>query len=450
MSAAGLYVLAPLLAAALLAVLPSRWGARVNLAAAALTFALAAWLPWTAPGTWLLADRLGIHLAVLTAFVGLTTAWYSPAYLAAERAFDARRTRLYHVGFQAVLGFTLLALLSDNIGLTWAATVAATIALMLVVSLPGTRAAAEAAWRMFVLCGAALALALFGTVVLVLAAQPVLGPGWVAPGWAAMSWSGLAIAAPRCPGALLSLAFAFLLAGYGALAALAPLHGWMPDAQAEEGPLPVSAILSGGLLNAALAVILRLRGVLEANAEAVAPGPPIMALGLLSALLGAFALWRQRDFRRFLALSTIGQGGLAAFAFGLGGPGATFAGLLHLTVHTLVKAALFQGAGGGLLLTAGLIALAGLPPFGLFTSEILILAETARRAPWLVLPLGAALVAGAWAVLARLHAPRPASLAPNPAALAGGWLHLAFAVLLGFAVPAPVAAWMRAAAAGLP
>lgn len=440
MSAAGLCVLVPLLAAALLAVLPARWGARANLAAAALTFALAAWLPWAAPGRWLPADKLGIHLAVLTAFVGLTTACYSPAYLATERMLNAR---LYHAGFQAVLGFTLLALLSDNIGLTWAAVAAATIAVMLVVSLPGTRAATEAAWRLFILGGAALALALFGTVVLIVAAQPALGQGW-----ATMSWSGLAATAPRCSGALLSLAFAFLLVGYGTLAGLAPLHAWMPDVQAE-GPLPVSAIVSGGLLNAALAVILRLRDVLHANAEAVAPGPPIMALGLLSVLLGAFALWRQRDLGRFLAFSTIGQGGLAAFAFGLGGPGATFAGLLHLTVHTLVKAALFQGAGSGLLLTAGLVALAGLPPFGLFTSELLILAETARRAPWLLAPLGIALVAGAWAVLARLQAQHPGP-APDPAALTCAWLHLALALLLGLAMPAPVAAWMRAATAGLP
>lgn len=443
MSAAGC-VLVPLLAAVLLSVSPSRWGARINLAAAALTLALAALLPWGAPGSWLRADRLGVHLAVLTAFVGLTTAWYSLAYLAAERALNAR---LYHAGFQAVLGFTLLALLSDNVGLTWAAAVAATGAVMLVVALPGTRAATEAAWRMFVLGGTALALALFGTVALVLAAQPALGPDWAARGWTAMSWDGLAAVAPRCSGTLLSLAFAFLLVGYGALAALAPLHAWLPDAQAA-GPTPVSAILSGGLLNAALAVILRLRGVLDANAEAVAPGPPMMALGLLSALLGAFALGRQRDLGRFLAFSTVGQNGLAAFAFGLGGPDATFAGLLHLTVHASVKAALLTGAGSGPLLAAGLVALAGLPPFGLFASEVLILAETARRSPWLAVPLGLALVAGAWAGLARVDAHRSGSA--SPAALAGAWAHLALAALLGIAMPAPVAAWMRAAAAGLP
>ena len=403
MSAVALPVLASLLAAGLLAAVPPGWGARVNLGASALTFALALGLPWASheAGGWWLADPLGVHLAVLTAFVGLTTAWYSLPYVAVEQAqgrLDGPRVRIYHVGFQAMLGFLLLALLSDNVGGTWIGIEAATIAAVLVVGLPGTREATEAAWRFFLLCGVGLALALFGTIVLYLAAQPVLGAG---P--AAMSWSNLARAAPRCEGAVLNLAFAFLLVGYGTKAALFPLHAWMPDAHAE-GPTPVSAILSGGILNAALAVFLRLRGVMEGNAEAMAPGPPMLALGLASALLGAFALWRRRDVKRFFSFSTVEQGGVVAFAFGLGGPAATFAGLLHLTVHTLAKAAVFQCVGraaqlaggqrftdlGGLLLThralglplaLGVVAVAGLPPFGLFASEFLIVVETVRRAP---------------------------------------------------------------------
>lgn len=467
-------VAVPLLASALLAVLPAGWGARVNLGASALTFALVARLPWVpwVPDGWWLADGLGLHLAVLTALVGVTTAWYSLGYAAAEHAagrLDAPRSRLYHAAFQAVQGFLLLALLTDNPGATWMGMEAATIAAVLAVGLPGTREAGEASWRVLVLCGAGLALALFGTIVLYLAAQRVLGPGL-----AAMSWSSLAVVAPRCDGAVLTLAFAFLLVGYGTKAALVPLHTWMADAQAE-GPTP-SAILSGGIQTAALAVILRLRDVMDANEAAAAPGPPIMALGLASVLLGAFALWRQRDVRRFLAFSTLGQNGLAAFAFGLGGPAATFAGLLHLTAHTLAKAAVFQCVGraaqlaggqrfadlGGLLpgqrrlglpLALGIVALAGLPPFGLFASEFLILAETTRRAPWLLVPLGAALVMGGWALIARLQAlclGDPAA-GPTPGAtdLLGVWVLLALALLLGVAVPAPLAAWMQGIAAGL-
>ena len=481
MSAVALPVLASLLAAALLGALPPGWGARANLGASALTFALALALAFGPLGAaheaggWWLADPLGVHLAVLTAFVGLTTAWYSLGYVAAEQGpgrLEGVRLRLYHAGFQAVTGFVLLALLSDNPGAAWVGLEGATIAAALVVGLPGTREAVEAAWRFLLICGVGLALALFGTLVLTLAAQPVLGAGS-----AAMSWSGLARAAPRLDGDALNLAFALLLVGYGTKAALVPLHAWMPDAHAA-GPTPVAAILSGGILNAALAALLRLRGVMEANAEAVAPGPPLMALGLASALVGAFALWRQRDVTRFFAVSTVEQGGVVAFAFGLGGSAATFAGLLHLTAHTLAKAAVFQcvgraaqlaggqrdGLGGllashpalGLPLALGIVAVAGLPPFGLFASEFLIVAETVRRAPWLAVPLGLALVVGAWALVARLQgvclgpAMPVAGPAPGRRALAGAWLHLAAVLALGVALPAPLAAWMRGIAAGLP
>ncbi len=283
------------------------------------------------------------------------------------------------------------------------------------VALPRTAEAVGAAWRLFIICGVGIGLALFGTVLLYLAALPALGAGL-----AAMSWTALDEAAPRCDSAILNLAFVFMLIGYGTKAALAPLHTWMPNAHAE-GPTPVSAVLAGSVLNVALVVILRLRAVMAANVDAMAPGPPIMALGLLSLLVAAFSLWRRQDVKSFFAFSSIEQTGVAAFAFGLGGEAALFGGLLHMTLHTLAKAAIFQSVGrvaqlkrsqrfgdiGGLLtshrllgltLAAGIVAIAALPPFGLFTSEFLIATETLRRAPLLSLPLGVGLVTGAWAM----------------------------------------------------
>lgn len=468
-----LVVAVPLAAAALLGALPSpRLAARLNVAAATLTFLLACLLPGhrSPPGALIAADPLAVHIALLSAFVGLTSAAYSAGYVRVELAaarLDARRLRLYHAMFQALLGFVLLALLADNTGLTWVAIEAATIASALVVALPRSAEAIEASWKFFILCGVGVSLALFGTIVLYLAAEPALGPG---P--AAMRWSALGAAGPRCNGVALNLAFVFLLMGYGTKAALAPLHAWMPDAHAE-GPTPVSAVLSGAVLNVSLLVILRLRHLMDASwragAGAIAPGPPIMALGILSVLLAALSLWRRRDVKRFFAFSTIEQSGLAAYAFGLG---ATYAGLLHLTLHTLAKAAVYhcvgraaQQKGGqrfadigglsatgqplGLTLAAGIVAVAGLPPFGLFASEFLVLTETVRRAPLLALPLAAGLLIGAWALVSRLQGlclGPPTSdrgPAPPPLALLPAWAHLALVLLLGLAMPAPVAAWMR-------
>jgi len=306
---AGLTAVIPLLAALLLAAVKrSDIAAWINIAASTAAFLLACRLPWLqGAGELLLVDPLATHLAILTAFVGMTTAWFSRVYVAIELAegrLDAWRLRQYHALFQAFLGAMLLALLSNNLGVTWVAMEAATIAAVVVVGLPRTENAVEASWKFFVLCGVGIALALFGTIVLYLAALPVLGPGL-----SAMSWTGLARAIPQAPGALLNLAFVFLLIGYGTKAALAPLHAWMPDAHAE-GPTPMSAVLSGSILNVALAVILRLRGLMASNPEAIAPGPPIMALGLLSLLLAAFSLWRRRDVKRFFAFSTIEHQGL--------------------------------------------------------------------------------------------------------------------------------------------
>ena len=476
-------VLLPVFGAALLAALPSwRVAARVNLLLAAGTFVLACRLPFAAPGgDWLVADPLGVVLALLTSFTGATTAWFSIVYVGHEAETGRLRPaslRLYHAAFQALLACQLAALLSDNIGLTWVAIEAATIAGVLVVGLPQTGEAIEASWKFFILCGVAVALALFGTIMLYLASVPVLGPGW-----AAMRWSGLAATAARDNGAVLNLAFVFLLIGYGTKAGLVPLHGWLADAHSE-GPTPVSAILSGATLNVALSVLLRLRGVMDANAAAghgaLAPGPVLMGLGLLSLLVASFGLWQRRDVKRFYAFSTIEQNGVATLALGLGGPLATFAGLLHMVLQTLSKASVFQCVGraaqlrggqrfdqlAGLLngfrslavtLALASVALAGLPPFGLFSSEFLVVRQTALQAPWLILPLGLGLVVGGWAMIARLQilclgvpaaAPGLGTLPPPDwRGLLPAWLPLILVVLLGLAMPDAVLAWLQAAAA---
>ncbi len=468
----------PLLGALAAAMLrDARAGAWLVIAVTAATFAVACRLPWQiGSGLFMLVDPLSAHLVILTAFVGVTTALISRRYIAHELAsgrMDAGRVQTYHTLFLTFLGFMLLALLSNNLGVAWVALEAATISAVLVVGLPRTDNAIEASWKFFILCGVGISLALFGTVVLYLAALPALGPGY-----GAMTWTELAQAAPNCRATLLNLAFVFLLVGYGTKAGLAPLHSWMPDAHAE-GPTPVSAVLAGSVLNVALLLILRLRGVMASNPQAIDPGPPIMALGLLSVLLAAFSLWGRRDAKRFFAFSSIEQSGLAAFAIGLGGVGATFAALLHMTVHTLSKAAVYHSVGAaaqrkggqkftdimgliasdralGITLAAAVVAVAGLPPFGLFASEVLIISATMRQAPYLVPLVVLGLLVGGWKLLARLitlclgsptEVPEGKACAPiGWLTLWPTWLHLLIVAVLGFAMPTAIGAWLIAAA----
>src|ERR1019366_9187516 len=184
-----------------------------------------------------------------------------------------------------------------------------------------------------------IALALFGTILIYMAARPVIGEGLEA-----MVWTVLVAHAAKFDPALLNVAFVFLLLGYGTKVGLAPLHAWLPDAHAE-GPTPISAVLSGLLLNVALYAVMRCKGLVEGSLRSNLPSHMLMGFGLLSVVLAAFFLWRQRDIKRLFAYSSIEHMGIITFAFGMGGTVANFAALLHMTVHSLTKSAIFFAVG---------------------------------------------------------------------------------------------------------
>ncbi len=457
-------------------------GARASLGVVAVVFVLSIGASVSRGYGLVRADDLGVLFGMLSGFVGLTTAAANLAFVRGEAAaLSLRRWRVYHAMGQVMLSTSLLGLYADNIGLLWVAVEGATIAGTLGASLSGTPSALEAAWKYFILVGVGIALALFGTMLTYLAAQPALGPGFNA-----LSFAALSAGAAHLDGALLTLAFVFLLFGYGTKAALAPLHGWLPDAYAE-GPAPLTTCLSGLTLNVALLALLRFRHLLQANflagGGAMRPGPLLLTLGLASILLTAFSLARRRDARCFFGFSSIGQSGLTVFAFGLGGAAAIFGGLLHMLLHTLLKSALFQtliraaalrgGAGPGQygfsrlrgllasnrtlgwLLGCGVFALAGLPPSGLFVSAFIIVGQTIQRQPLLSLPLGLGLVLCAIAVL-RLLGPLLFARAPKAAkpAAAGRdvWLvglQLGLMLVVAYAMPLALVRSLSGIAAAL-
>ncbi len=233
----------------------------------------------------------------------------------------------------------LLALLTNNMGLLWVAMEAATLATVLLVAVYRTPASLEAAWKYFILCGVGIAQALFGTILLYLAAErvvPIEGAG--------LLWTHLDAVKGDLEPTVIALAFVFLLVGYGTKVGLVPLHNWLPDAHAE-GPTPISAVLSGLLLNVALYAVLRFKVLVDGALQTRFAGDLMMGFGLLSVVVAAFFLSRQRDIKRMFAYSSIEHMGLITFAFGMGGPIASFAGLLHMTVHSLTKSAIFFTVG---------------------------------------------------------------------------------------------------------
>ena len=460
----------PALAAAVLALVPGyRLSAALNVAASGAALVAAASLFFVRPagGLYLRVDDLSVVFIVLSAFVGLTTSVFSASYIAHE-VEDGRltpvRLRFYHAMYQVLLFSMNLALIANNIGLMWVAIELATLTTVMMVAVYRTHEAIEAAWKYFILASVGIALALFGTILVYVAAQPVVGAGL--PG---MVWTRLIAGARGMDPALLNLAFVFLMLGYGTKVGLAPLHAWLPDAHAE-GPTPISAVLSGLLLNVALYAVLRFKMLLAANPGAVAPGPLMITMGLVSLIFAAFMLYRRRDIKRLFAYSSIEHMGIIAFAFGMGGPLANFAGLLHMTMHSLTKSAIFFNVGHisqvkgtqaiadirGLTVThpvlgwtfaASVMAIAGLPPFGIFTSEFLMVSSTFARQPLLAIPLVFGLIIAFGALLLRLQGlafgePSPGA-APAKASYLPMFGHLALVLAAGVFFPPLITAWFQ-------
>jgi hydrogenase-4 component F len=452
----------PAVAAGLLAALPGyRLTARLNVFATLLTFLTAASLFVVEPrsGSYLLVDDLNKVFIVLTTFVGFTTSVFSASYIGHEieiGRLTPTSVRFYHAMYQALMFAMNLALVANNIGLMWVAIEMATLTTVLMVGIYRTHEALEAAWKYFILGSVGIALALFGTILVYMAARPVIGEGVEA-----MVWTVLVQHAAKFDPALLNVAFIFLLLGYGTKAGLAPLHAWLPDAHAE-GPTPISAVLSGLLLNVALYALLRFKMLLALNPAAIAPGPLMVIMGLISCVFAAFMLYRRRDIKRMFAYSSIEHMGIIVFAFGMGGALANFAGLLHMTMHSLTKSAIFFAVGhiaqvkgtqkiadmGGLTVTnpvlgwglvLGVVAIAGLPPLGIFMSEFLVVSSTFAREPWLAVILTLGILVALGGLFLRLNtiafgAPRGPT-AKAEASYVPMFTHLALVFMAGIYMP---------------
>ncbi|WP_126446378.1 hydrogenase 4 subunit F [Sulfuricystis multivorans] len=469
----------PLISGILLAKLGERdWAPHLNiiassgtfLAAAGLTLEIVAHGPRFAFGEHFFIDSLNVFFVTLTAFVGMTTSIFSDPYMKNERAhgkLNRPRLRLYKSMYQLFMFTMLVALTTNNMGILWVAMEAATLTTVLLVSLYRTPASLEAAWKYFILCGVGIAQALFGTILLYFAAERVLGETGTA-----LLWTHLIGVKQHLDPTIMALAFIFLFVGYGTKVGLAPLHNWLPDAHAE-GPTPVSAVLSGLLLNVALYAILRSKVLADGAIGVAFAGNLMMGFGLFTLLVAAFFLGRQKDIKRMFAYSSIEHMGLITFAFGMGGTVANFAGLLHMTMHSLTKSAIFFAVGHaaqktgtqlmenirglirinpligwGLLL--GALAILGMPPFGVFASEFMILTHAMKYHPWatplLLLALGVAFAAIFGKVQPMVFGEPAARRLPHAPAITPVFVHLGLVLMLGLWIPPYLTRWFHEAA----
>jgi hydrogenase-4 component F len=349
---------------------------------------------------WLAFDPLGGLVLTLVSVVFFAVAVYSVGYFRREPHRGARVFEACMLGFLASASTVCL---TDHFGVMWVAMEATTLATAPLIYDPHDPHSIEAVWKYLLICSVGIALALLGTFMLALAQ----GAGVAAP---SLSRAAL-LHAPTLHPVWFKAAFVFLFVGYGTKVGLVPMHTWLPDAHGE-APSPISALLSGALLNCAFLAILRVVQVAHAGHQDSLLAPVLVGFGLASMLVASALLLRQRNYKRMLAYSSIEHMGILAVGCGLGQM-ATFGALLHMLGSSLCKALLFFVAGNvlvefrtkriaevsgllgrlpfsGALLVLGFLALSGAPPFAPFVSELVLLRGAIQvRQPW----VAAALVA---------------------------------------------------------
>ncbi|WP_314721908.1 hydrogenase 4 subunit F [Haemophilus pittmaniae] len=341
---------------------------------------------------WFYVDSLSAIFLGLIAIVGTLAGVYSIGYMNTELKeghIDFKTFGRYH-GFLHLFFFTmLLSVMTNNIILMWAAIEATTLSSAFLVGTYKQKTALEAAWKYIVICSVGVAFGLYGTILTFSG-----GANLLADAGDAIFWSSLNSQAAGLNPMLMYIAFAFILVGFGTKCGLFPMHTWLPDAHSE-APSPVSAILSAVLLNCAMLIVLRYYILVSKAVGSDYPQTLLLTFGLLSTGIASFFIIMQHDIKRKLAYHSIENMGLISFAFGLGGPIGAFAGLLHTITHSLAKALLFCASGNillkyrsrditqvsglwvsmpitAVLFAGGALALGGMPPFGMFTSEFAI------------------------------------------------------------------------------
>jgi hydrogenase-4 component F len=451
------------------------WGAT-----AAVHFALSVTVCLFSPadtiGHWIGLDALSAIFLLLTSLLFLLVTIYALGYVAREPAalhtdyedgslFKNEPESVFTGSLLFLLSAMTVAILSRHVALQWVAIEATTLASAPLIYFHQNRRSLEAAWKYLILCSVGIAMALLGIFFVRMAAQG--GDGDLTIDWLLRSASGLSHK-------WLGVAFIFMLVGYGTKMGLAPMHTWLPDAHSE-APSPVSALLSGALLNCAFMGILRLQQVCVAAGMAAFGGDLLILFGLFSMAMAAVFILRQVDYKRMLAYSSVEHMGILALGVGLGAMG-LFGSLLHAVNHSVSKALLFLTAGNilarfhtkdttkiqglchtlpatGVLWVVGFLAVTGSPPFGTFVSEFTILRACLDQGRWLiatvyVLSLLVVFV-GMSAIVLRMAlgkgeqnaaAREPLTAIVPPAVFA------VLAVLLGVYLPGPIADRLHGAA----
>lgn len=352
---------------------------------------------------WFHVDALGALFVLIIGLIGFCIAVYSVGLvrqLTDDGKYGPSQVKQYYSFYSLFLFTMLLAATTNNIIIMWAAIEATTLASALLVALKNTHHALEATWKYIMVCTAGVAFGLFGTLLIYANAADVITD----PHMAAFI-SGIMPEADRLDPAIVRLAFAFIVIGFGTKAEVFPMHTWMPDTLSQ-APGSISALLSGVVLKCSMLIIIRFDMLASRAIGNDFPHLLLLIIGVCSIVFSSFALFAQKDIKRKLAYSSCENAGVIMLCLGIGGPLGIAAALLHSMFHGLAKSLCFcltenvEHAFGtrdltqikgiverapitAALMVVGFLALAGFPPFAMFISEFLtFVAAFAAGSPW--------------------------------------------------------------------
>jgi len=421
-------------------------------------------------------DDLGLVflllLVVLTLAVAIyTVGWMKQAVAVGNMHADALRP--YFALLHAFVATMVATILADNLGVLWIAMEGTTITSAVLIGYHGHQHGLEAAWKYIIVTTIGISFGLFGTVLVYAAAAGVDGGGGSGAG--AMSWSAIMRVAPSLDPGIVRIGFIFVMVGYGTKAGLAPMHLWLPDAHSQ-APTPVSALLSGVLIKCALLAVIRFQTIAAATCGAAFPQQVLLIFGLISVVVATPFILSQRDVKRLLGYHSVEHVGIVALGLGFGGDVGTYGALLHVVNHGVTKALAFFAAGaaiarydsrnmrairgmltvapiGATLLMIAALSLAGVPPFSIFVSELIVLRAGIGHGHWLAIAIFLAMVVIIFAgilhhVGAMVFGKPTAEASREPEAwspLLGMLLLAAIVVLLGLTIPASFDGFLRRA-----
>ncbi len=362
-------------------------------------------------------DHLTIFFLLTTAVVSFAASVYSIGYISDEvdmEKMSVSRARVYFHLFNLFSVAMLIVPLLNNLALVWIAIEMTTLISAFLVGFHNVKESVEAAWKYIMICSVGITFALLGVIFFYYTSFKDAGV-------ASLEWAGIFAKSGMLNPKIVKFALIFIFVGYGTKAGLAPMHNWLPDAHSQ-ALSPVSGLLSGVLLKISLYAILRFVMLANPTLGYAYSSKLFLIFGIVSIVVAAGFIIVQKDLKRLLAYSSIENIGLVSLGLGFGAFGGVFAGLLHAFNHAVTKALMFFSAGNavkaykgnnmnqmqgllkampftGTAMFLGLFALAGMPPFSIFVSKLLILVSAFQGRYFLLAALTLLFIALAFAGL---------------------------------------------------